>query len=82
MPPHVSAHPRRWSGDAGRIPGTCHAGRVLVTLQVLAHEGGWDELLIVLVPIALFAVLLAIANARANRQQEQQRDADPPTDPG
>jgi hypothetical protein len=34
---------------------------------VLAHQGGWDELLFVLVPIVLFAGLLAIANRRASR---------------
>lgn len=43
---------------------------------VLAHQGGWDELLFVLVPIALFAGLLAIANRRANRVQSE-RDDDP-----
>jgi hypothetical protein len=33
---------------------------------VLAHQGGWDEILFVFVPIAIFAGLLAIANNRAN----------------
>lgn len=37
-----------------------------VTPVLLAHQGGWDEILMVLVPIALFAVLLVIANRRAN----------------
>ena len=32
---------------------------------VLAHQGGWDEILFVLAPIALFGVLLMIANKRA-----------------
>jgi hypothetical protein len=58
---------------------------------VLAHQGGWDELLFVLVPIALFAGLLAIANRRASRLGLGDRgddaadgeDApDPPTGPG
>jgi len=40
-----------------------------VTATVLAHQGGWDELLFVLVPIGLFAGLLALANNRANRAQ-------------
>ena len=40
-----------------------------VTAAVLAHQGGWDELLFVLVPIGLFAGLLALANNRANRSQ-------------
>lgn len=42
---------------------------------VLAHQGGWDEILFVLVPIALFAGLLAIANQRASRAQAD-RDAE------
>ncbi len=36
---------------------------------VLAHQGGWDELSFVLLPIALLAGLLAIANRRATRAQ-------------
>jgi len=43
---------------------------------VLAHEGGWDELIFVLVPIALFAGLLAIANRRATQAQVE-RDSEP-----
>lgn len=43
---------------------------------VLAHEGGWDELIFVLVPIALFAGLLAIANRRATKAQVE-RDGEP-----
>ena len=41
-----------------------------------AHQGGWDELLFVLVPISLFGGLLAIANRRAARL-EADREADP-----
>ena len=43
---------------------------------LLAHQGGWDELLFVLVPIGLFAGLLAIANRRAAADQAE-HDADP-----
>ena len=42
--------------------------------QVLAHQGGWDEMLYVLVPIGLFAWLLSLANKRATREQAA-RDA-------
>ena len=42
---------------------------------MLAHQGGWDEILFVLVPIALFAGLLAVANQRASRAQDD-RDAE------
>jgi hypothetical protein len=41
-----------------------------------AHQGGWDELAFVLVPIALFGGLLAIANRRAARI-EAEREAEP-----
>lgn len=46
---------------------------------LLAHQGGWDEILFVLLPIALFAGLLAIANRRATRQQAQRDDGPPDT---
>jgi len=37
--------------------------------SVLAHQGGWDEALMVLVPIAVFTGLLALANRRAKALQ-------------
>lgn len=46
---------------------------------VLAHQGGWDEILFVLVPIALFAFLLRVANRRASRL-EANDDATAPDD--
>jgi hypothetical protein len=45
---------------------------------LLAHQGGWDEMLFVLVPIALFAGLLAVANRRATRDQAARDEPDPP----
>lgn len=42
---------------------------------LLAHQGGWDEILLVLTPIALFAGLLWLANARANRELRRRREA-------
>jgi len=42
-----------------------HSGAV-----TLAHQGGWDEVLLVLAPIGLFAVLLYIANKRAARMAD------------
>ena len=48
---------------------------------VLAHQGGWDEVLFVVVPIAIFAALLAVANKRASRIEEQRkRDPHGPDD--
>jgi hypothetical protein len=34
-------------------------------IEVLAHQGGWDEALLIATPIALFVFLLRIANKRA-----------------
>lgn len=36
---------------------------------ILAHQGGWDEMLMVAVPIGVFVLLLWIANQRAARDQ-------------
>jgi hypothetical protein len=36
--------------------------------MLLAHQGGWDETLLVLVPVAVVAALLWVANRRAKRQ--------------
>jgi len=36
---------------------------------VFAHQGGWDEALLVLVPIGLFVGLLWLANRRARALQ-------------
>lgn len=33
--------------------------------MVLAHQGGWDEIVFVMLPLGLFALLLFIANKRA-----------------
>ncbi len=42
---------------------------------LLAHQGGWDEVLMVLVPIVIFGVLLVVANRRANTiDDERNRD--------
>ena len=42
-------------------------------LAVYAHQGGWDEILFVLAPLVLFAVLLVIARRRVDSA-----DADEP----
>jgi cyanate permease len=39
-------------------------------VPVLAHQGGWDEILMVLTPIAVFALLLKVANSRANKARD------------
>jgi len=47
---------------------------------VVAHQGGWDELLFVLVPIAVFAFLLRMANRRASQLDADGEDAPPGAD--
>ena len=43
----------------------------MVALQLLAHQGGWDEILLVVGPIALLGGLLRLANKRADRLGEE-----------
>jgi len=48
--------------------------------MVLAHEGGWDEALFVAVPVAIFFLLLVLANRRANQlraEADHPDEADP-----
>jgi hypothetical protein len=46
---------------------------------ILAHQGGWDEMLMVLVPILLIAGLLRLAKRRVEARQhdEAQRAVGP-----
>ncbi|MFN3215036.1 MAG: hypothetical protein ACE367_00905 [Acidimicrobiales bacterium] len=37
---------------------------------ILAHQGGWDEILMVLGPLAILFVVLMLANKRARRLAE------------
>ncbi len=50
------------------------------TAVVLAHQGGWDEILLVLTPIALFAGLLWLANRRANAEVRRRAATEPEED--
>ena len=42
--------------------------------MILGHQGGWDEALFVVIPLAIFAVLLRIAKRRAEAEQRDERD--------
>jgi hypothetical protein len=42
--------------------------------MVLAHQGGWDEMLFVALPLGLFAFLLFIANRKAQSQLDTEDD--------
>jgi hypothetical protein len=43
-------------------------------MELLAHEGGWDEIALVLGPIAILAGLLWLANRRALRLEQEAAD--------
>ena len=49
-----------------------------MSLTVLAHQGGWDEALLVTSPILLFAGLVWHAKRRAVRQAQGDTDAESP----
>jgi ABC-type enterobactin transport system permease subunit len=40
-----------------------------VASSLLAHQGGWDEFLLVAAPVAVIAALLAIAKRRVDRAE-------------
>jgi hypothetical protein len=44
---------------------------LLATAAILAHQGGWDEMLMVAAPIIVFALILRVANRRAERRAEE-----------
>lgn len=52
---------------------------------ILAHQGGWDEMALVLAPVAVVGVLLKLANRRAQRllanQEQDGTAAQAQTDP-
>ena len=51
-------------------------------LLPLAHQGGWDEILLVVTPLAIVGLLLYVANRRVNAQLAQAGDtADSASDP-
>ena len=45
---------------------------------VLAHQGGWDELLIVAGPLLVVAILLWLANRRVHQQLDERAGDEPP----
>jgi len=52
---------------------------------ILAHQGGWDEMLMVATPIALLYLILRVANRRARELNASQiaepNEPDPAADP-
>ncbi len=49
--------------------------------MVVAHQGGWDEMLLVAVPVGIIVALLRVANRRADRSGRDQSSSAPPEDP-
>ena len=48
-----------------------------LSASVLAHQGGWDEIALVGIPILLLALVLFVADRRARRiRQKRLDDAD------
>ena len=58
------------------FPGIWEADPVQGFGGVIAHQGGWDEALVVVVPVAILAVLIAVSIRRADQRD---RDSNGPT---
>jgi hypothetical protein len=43
---------------------------------IFAHQGGWDEILMVAAPVGLFAGLLWMANKRADAEASRREDVE------
>ncbi len=44
---------------------------------ILGHDGGWDEFLMVAVPVVIFALLLKVASKRADKIGEPEDHKEP-----
>jgi hypothetical protein len=53
------------------------SGSVTVAGAIFAHQGGWDEILMVLGPLAILFVILLLANKRARKLAETRDNEDP-----
>jgi hypothetical protein len=47
---------------------------------ILAHQGGWDEMAMVAVPLLLVTVLLVVANRRAGQELARPQAVDGPAE--
>ncbi|HKY14737.1 MAG TPA: hypothetical protein VJM33_07405 [Microthrixaceae bacterium] len=47
-------------------------------MTIVAHQGGWDEILLVVGPLLLVGLVLWLAKRRADRHLEEQATPDPP----
>jgi hypothetical protein len=51
------------------------------TLAMLAHQGGWDETLLIIGPMLIVVGLLRLAKRRVDRQAFGDTDTQPPAPP-
>ncbi len=72
---------RSGAGDSGFGRGLRSLDPVMLLAAVLAHQGGWDEILLVLVPIVVVAWLLWLAKRRVSRAAATEAPASPPAGP-
>ena len=63
----ILAHP--YDADCANVaPPVAHSRNdTVTTAEILGHQGGWDETLLVLVPIAVIVGLLVVARRRTRR---------------
>lgn len=47
---------------------------MITSLALLAHQGGWDEILLVLGPILIIVGLLRLAKNRVERDNQTDQD--------
>jgi hypothetical protein len=50
--------------------------------SLIAHQGGWDEFLLVAAPVAILAALLGVAKRRIDRANRSEREDAPNTPSG
>ncbi len=53
---------------------------VVAAVSILAHQGGWDELLLIAGPIIVVVGLLALVKRRVEAAAQQAAVGDPATD--
>ena len=50
--------------------------------SILAHQGGWDEILIIIGPIAAIVGIVALVRRRLHREAQEEAEAELPSPTG